>query len=298
MTSTITNTSNLININFPGAGAAITGVTDFHKNFRYITESFNTLIKEYEILEKDLANIQKINNFGGKLLQNAVFSNTSYVVNDIGIIESGVIELDYSQGIYHKCLINNGYFLFNITNWPVNNTKGWLRLEIKNNSETTSTSSKLYFSGNINYIGNSSFNYTLPPNEICVFDIWTYNNGNNINVKPLGISAGVLNTLTSVISSGSPVASGNLPFITYTNPQQAAASGGTIMSVVGGNFGASPSIIINGNQTGIISSNSPTEIYFYTRAGMGGEYQTVLVRTNVGDSNLVGYYLYEDATGE
>lgn len=294
MSSIISTSSSLININFPPAGQAVTGVTDFHKNFRYIKESFENTVEEYEKLEKNLVGLSKINNFGGQTIQNAVFSNTSYVVNDLGVIGSGVIELDFTQGYYQKCFVNNGYFLFNIVNWPKTNVKGSLRLEIKNNDSSTSTSAKIYFSGDVIYLNNSSNTFTLPANQSCFFDIWTINSGNDIYVKPLGVATGALSTATLV----TPVVVGNLPFISYTNPQQAAASGGTIMSVVGTNFGASPQIIINGNQIGTITSSSPTEVYFLTRSGFGGEYQTVFVRTAVGDSNVVGYWIYEDATGE
>jgi len=295
--STATNYSSLININFPPEGQALTGVTDFIKNFKNIKSSFDTIIDEVDRLDQNLVKLKDSNNFGGQIIQNAIFTNTSYTVYDIGLVSSGVVDIDYSLAHYQQLRVDSGYYLFNITNWPITNSKGWLRLEIKNNSTTLTTECKLYFSGNINYLYSSATLFSLPPDQPVFFDLWTYNNGDTVFVRPLGVSTGAISTGTVGIGGGAG-STGPLPFITRTNPQQAAASGGTIMSVVGGNFGASPRVFINGNQLATITSSSPTEIYFYSLAAMSGSYQTVFVRTDNGDSNLASYWIFEDATGE
>lgn len=294
MTSTVTNYSTKIDTNFPPAGQALTGVIGFINNFKNINNSFETIIDEVDRLEKNLVQLQKNNNFGGKILQNAVFTNTSFAINEIGLLESGVIDLDYSQGHYQTCLVNNGYFLFNITNWSMVNAYSSLRLEVKNNASSTATTCKIYFSGNVTYIGSSDTTFTLPGDSPVFFDIWSIDNGDNIFVRPLGIPMGVISTGTSGI--GGSV--GPAPVITYINPLGAGSSGGYLMSLVGSNFGATPIVVVNGNQRPAIYSSSTSEIVFYSLPGFGGEYHTVYVSTANGNSNEIAYFLYEDATGE
>lgn len=294
MTSTITEYANNIDINFPVPGKALSTIKEFHSNFNKIQKSFTRASSEINQLEITSVKFTENADFGGQIIKKANFENQSWAVNDIGLLTDVITNIDCRLGYYHKIKIENGTYSFNIVNWPDNNRHSKIRIELINNLSTTTTS-YINFSGNIQYIGSIAGTLTLPGDKSAFYDVWTVDNGESIFVKPLS---------TTYISTSTPSGGGGgggggtLPSITYINPQQAGSSGGYSMGVVGTNFGATPQIIVNGNQTPTITSSSTTEVYFYSIAGMAGLSHSVVVRTAAGDSNVVYYWLYEDAPGD
>ena len=288
MSSTITQYSSLINVNFPVIGADVSNCHEFHSNFSKIQSSLKIAGNELTDLQLKAVKLTEINDFGYNIIKRPVLQNCSQVTNDLGVVGVGIVNLDYTQGGYQKCLITDGYYTFNVANWPPNNTYGRIRLEAGNNSfitsgtvYTTSTTSTCYinFSGNVTYVGTdtSVFSFNTKP---LFWDIWTIDNGENIFVKPLGLGTG-----TNAISSGP------LPTITSMAPDTGPDTGGISVTIIGTNFtGTSVAVIMNGTNNCTINSRTNTQITFTTEPGSG--VVPVIVRTSNGSSNskLFTYY--------
>lgn|GEM_PF-2656224 len=288
MSSTITQYSSLINVNFPVIGADVSNCHEFHSNFSKIQSSLKIAGNELTDLQLKAVKLTEINDFGYNIIKRPVLQNCSQVTNDLGVVGVGIVNLDYTQGNYQKCLIENGYYTFNVENWPPNNTYAKIRLETGNNATvsivegtTTSTTSTCYinFSSNVTYVGTdtSVFSFNTKP---LFWDIWTIDNGENIFVKPLGLGTG-----TNAISSGP------LPTITSMAPNTGPDTGGTSVTIIGTNFtGTFVSVLMNGTNNCTITSRTNTQITFNTEPGSG--VVPVIVRTSNGSSisTVFSYY--------
>jgi len=288
VSSTITQYSNSINVNFPLMGADVSNCHEFHSNFSKIESSLSIASSEITNLQLNAVKLTDTNNFGYNIIKRPVLQNCSQAINDLGVANVGIVNLDYTQGSYQKCLIESGYYTFNITNWPPYNTHGRIRLEAGNNAivslvegDTTSTTSTCYinFSGNVTYINTNTsvFSFSTEP---LFWDIWTIDNGENIFVKPLSASSG-----TNAISLGA------LPTITSMTPNTGPDTGGTSVTIIGTNFtGTFVSVLMNGTNNCTITSRTNTQITFNTEPGSG--VVPVIVRTSNGSSisTVFSYY--------
>lgn len=290
MASTLTNFSKLIDTNFPIKGQDSVGSNGFNNNFNKIKSSFNILTNEVSQLQNQLINLSESNNFGNGTIFSAVFSNSSKTLNDIGLVSTGRVDINFNLGTYHKVFSENANLTFNISNWPLTNRFAKIRLEIKNNNPSNTSTVYINFSGNTRYLGTLINNIELPSNQSCFFDVWTINSGNTINIKPLGIVNSML-----VSSGGGSSPSLTLPTITSVAPASIPYDGNIPITIYGTNFGGSPIVLINGTTVGTITASSSTQITFYSILGTPGTYQTVKVRTDQGDSNSKSYYLYDQA---
>lgn len=275
-------------MNFPIIGADVSNCYEFHSNFSKIQSSLKIAGDEITNLQLNAVKLTETNNFGYNIIKRPVLQNCSRALNDLGVVSSGIINLDYTQGSYQKCLIGDGYYTFNIENWPPNNTYGRIRLEAGNNNivsliegATTSTTATCYinFSGNVTYINTntSAFSFDTTP---LFWDIWTIDNGENIFVQPLGVGTGTSTAIPGVV-----------PTITSINPNVGPDTGGTSVTLVGTNFtGTFVSVLMNGTNNCTISSRTNTQITFITEPGRG--VVPVIVRTSNGssDSTLFTYY--------
>ena len=288
MSSTITQYSNSINVNFPVIGADVSNCHEFHSNFSKIQSSLSIADNEITDLQLKLVKLTETNDFGYNIIKRPVLQNCSRKINDLGIVSAGIVKLDYTQGSYQKCLIENGYYTFNVEHWPPNNTYGKIRLEAGNNSivsltdgATTSTTATCYinFSGNVTYVSTntSAFSFDTTP---LFWDIWTIDNGENIFVQPLGVGSGT-----------NAIALGPLPTITSMSLDTGPDTGGTTVTLVGTNFtGTFVTVLMNSTNNCTINSRTNTQITFTSEPGSG--VVPVTVRTSNGSSNsrLFSYY--------
>jgi hypothetical protein len=275
-------------VNFPLIGADVSNCHEFHSNFSKIQSGLSIASSEITDIQLKLVKLTEINDFGYNIIKRPVLQNCSQAINDLGVVSTGIVNLDYTQGGYQKCLIADGYYTFNIENWPPNNTYSRIRLEAGNNAtvslvegDTTSTTSTCYinFSGNVTYISTdtSVFSFDTKP---LFWDIWTIDNGENIFVKPLSIGSG-----TNAITLGP------LPTITSMAPDTGPDTGATSVTIIGTNFtGTFVSVLMNGTNNCTISSRTNTQITFITEPGSG--VVPVIVRTSNGSSNsrVFSYY--------
>ena len=288
MSSTITQYSSLINVNFPLIGADVSNCHEFHSNFSKIQSSLSIAGNEITSIQLKAVKLTEINDFGYNIIKRPVLQNCSQVTNDLGVVSVGIVNLDYTQGNYQKCLIENGHYIFNVENWPPNNTYARIRLEAGNNATvsivegtTTSTTSTCYinFSGNVTYVSTNTSIFSFDTKPL-FWDIWTIDNGENIFVKPLSVGSG-----TNAISLGP------LPTITSMAPNTGPDTGSTSVTIIGTNFtGTSVAVIMNGTNNCTINSRTNTQITFTTEPGSG--VVPVIVRTSNGSSNskLFTYY--------
>lgn len=186
MPSTVTNVSNTINANFPPLGQTIIGINEFNNNFKKIENSFEILSEEINRLDTSNIKLNSTNNFGNSIILNAIFTNTSYKVYNIGLIETGITNIDYSQGMYQTCSTKGGSILFNVTNPPPSNTIGKLRLEISNETTTTTATCFINFSGNTKFLGSRRIKYVITGSGKLFFDLLPFNQGEKYFVKCLG----------------------------------------------------------------------------------------------------------------
>lgn len=186
MPSTITNVSNTLNANFPPLGQGIIGINEFNNNFKKIKNSFEILSSEIDTLDTTNINLNSSNNFGNSIILNAVFTNTSYKVFNIGLIGTGITNIDYSQGMYQTCSTKGGSILFNVTNPPPSNSIGKLRLEISNETTTTTATCFINFSGNTKFLGSRRIKYVITGTGKLFFDLLPFNQGEKYFVKCLG----------------------------------------------------------------------------------------------------------------
>ena len=293
MASTVTEYSQKIDINFPPAGQALSTVKEFHMNFNKIEKSLERASSEVDQLQRELTKLKDSNDFGDNIVKNIKFQNHSYAVNDLGLVQDPITNIDYRLGSYHRCRIANGTYGFNVINWPIENRLAELRIQLTNDLSTTETS-YISFSGNVQYLGTEAKIIQLAGNGSAFFDVFSPDSGETIFVKPLATSFISSGTYSS--GGGGSIPSASSPYITYINPQGAGSSGGYSMGLVGGNFGVAPQVKINGNQQASLISTSTTEIYFYSIAGVSGQYHTVSVTTEYGTTSTQ-YWIYEDATG-
>jgi len=269
-------------------GADVSNCHEFHSNFSKIQSSLVIASNEITDIQLNAIKLTDTNNFGYNIIKRPVLQNCSQAINDLGVVSVGIVNLDYTQGSYQKCLIEDGYYTFNIENWPPNNTYSRLRLEAGNNATvslvegaTTSTTSTCYinFSGNVTYVNTNTSVFSFDTTPL-FWDIWTIDNGENIFVKPLSVGTGT----TAIVL-------GSLPTITSMTPNTGPDVGSTSVTLIGTNFtGTSVAVIMNGTNNCIISSRTNTQITFITEPGSG--VVPVIVRTSNGDSNskLFSYY--------
>lgn len=294
MATSVTNFSNTIDINFPRYGESIVSVGEFQSNFKKISESFSVLSKDINTHINESFQTNASNDFGGNVIKSAVLQNHSYRANDLGIIDNGVVNLNYREGAYHKCTVNSGYYTFNVTNWNQRNTLSKIRLEIYNQTTATTSTCFIGFSGKIRYFGTLTSQVNLSSDSSIFYDIWTTDSGENIFVKPLGTNS--TESLTYYIPpGGGGGGGGSPPTITSLAPSLWGVTGGEYATINGTDFIAGTVVKIN-NIAITTATASSTAISFYTPAGTAGFAVSVSVTTANGTTSTNAYY-YDNTGG-
>lgn len=131
MTSTVTQFSNQINVNFPVAGQD-NDSQGFRNNFSKIQNAFATAAQEITTLQTNSVSLNETNDFGNNVLRRAALQSSSQVVNDGGVANatSGT-EVNYLLGSYQTFSVDTSTsYTFNVTNWPPAGFLGTVRIEL------------------------------------------------------------------------------------------------------------------------------------------------------------------------
>lgn len=181
MASTITQYSNLININYPIPGVN-NDTQGFRSNFSRIQSAFSRAGDEISELQKNSINLSSTNDFGNNIIKRAALQNSSQVINNLGIVSS-TINIDYSLGSYQQITVESGPYNIIVNNWPPSGQVGTLRLEIQ---PLSSDPISINFVGDAYILTKTSLPITYAQNTPIVWELWSPDNGNSIYAHELG----------------------------------------------------------------------------------------------------------------
>lgn len=155
MTSTVTQYSSQINVNFPVAGQD-NDSQGFRNNFSKIQGAFDTASREITNLQVNSVSLNGTNDFGDNVIRGAAFQDSSDVVNDVGYTTATSITIDYRLGSYQQVSVPPGDYTFNIDNWPPSGKLGTIRVEV---TPTTTGTTTINFGGPVSALNTLT---TLP----------------------------------------------------------------------------------------------------------------------------------------
>lgn len=187
MSSSITNFSNRIDINYPVVGKN-NDTQGFRDNFTNIQSAFIIASSEITDLQNNGVKLTEDNNFNFNTIENAILKNVSFVAESLPTITTSTDyqTIDYSQANYFKYSLQSNnpsrYYSFEITNWPSTNTVGTVYIELDPTNSSTAT---INLAGNVNLIGTNNFPRTYTSTNIIVYEAWSTDNGATIYVLEL-----------------------------------------------------------------------------------------------------------------
>ncbi len=182
MSSTVTNYSNQINVNFPVAGED-NDSQGFRSNFSRIQNAFLSASKEITNLQTNSVNLDAQNDFNGNVIKRASFQSCSEYVNDRTSESTSSFRVNYDEGTYQQVSIGAGVTVFTVENWPASGKLGAIKLEITPNSGSTST---VDFIATTKFISTSS--RALPASYIqngipVIWELWSTDSGDTVLAK-------------------------------------------------------------------------------------------------------------------
>lgn len=189
MSSSITNYSNRIDINYPVVGKN-NDTQGFRDNFSNIQSAFIVASSEITELQNNGVKLSEDNNFNFNTIENAILKNISYVAAPSVSINTNTDykTIDYSQANYFKYSLDSSawprYYSFEITNWPNTNTVGTVFIELDPVNSTTATLN-ITGTGVINLLGVNNFPRTYTSTNTIVYEAWSTDNGATIYVLEL-----------------------------------------------------------------------------------------------------------------
>jgi hypothetical protein len=150
VSSTVTNYSNQINVNFPVAGED-NDSQGFRSNFSRIQSAFLSASKEITELQTNSVSLNDQNDFGNNVIKRAALQGGSEIVNDAGAFDgtTATITVNYAEGSYQQFSVDPAAYIFTIINWPPTGKLGTIRLEITPTSASTTTVS---FGGPVTFL--------------------------------------------------------------------------------------------------------------------------------------------------
>lgn len=184
MTSAINYTN--IDETYPIAGKD-NNSQGFRDNFSYIKLGLTTAASEITDLQNNTAKINDDNNFNGRTIENAEFSNVYNSFYGIGTISAATF-IDIRNGHY-QTLTAGGSVGFTITfsNWPASGVESRIRVDILNNGTAKTITLGTTGGGTIIYdTGWSPLNLDTATNKHYIIEAWTINGGNNVFVRRIG----------------------------------------------------------------------------------------------------------------
>ena len=195
MASTITQYSNLININFPVPGED-NDSQGFRTNFAKIQNALSVASQEITNVQVNAVNLSDTNDFGTNVVKRVALQNSSVVVNDAGSVSSAV-NVDYSLGSYQKFTVDGGSYTFTVVNWAPAGQCGTVRLEI---TPTSASEVSINFGGTVNVLSKTSLPITYKQDDPIVWELWSPDAGSTVYAHELGLPNSVV-TGTSIVAS-------------------------------------------------------------------------------------------------
>lgn len=182
MASTITQYSNLINVNFPVPGED-NDSQGFRSNFANIQSALSLAGKEITDIQVNSVNLSETNDFGNNVIKRASLQNSSQVVSNVGNV-SLFVNVDYSLGSYQTFIVDPGTHTFTITNWPETGKCGTIRLEI---TPSSTDPVSINFGGNTVVLSKASLPVTYNQQTATVWELWSPDNGTTVYAHELGL---------------------------------------------------------------------------------------------------------------
>jgi hypothetical protein len=193
--STITQYSNLININFPVPGED-NDSQGFRTNFAKIQNALSVASQEITNVQVNAVNLSDTNDFGTNVVKRVALQNSSVVVNDAGSVSSAV-SVDYSLGSYQKFSVDGGSYTFTVVNWPPAGQCGTVRVEI---TPTSASEVSINFGGTVNVLSKTSLPIIYKQDGPIVWELWSPDAGSTLYAHELGLPNSVV-TGTSIVAS-------------------------------------------------------------------------------------------------
>jgi hypothetical protein len=179
VSSTVTNFSNQINVNFPVAGED-NDSQGFRSNFSRIQNAFITASKEITEIQINSVRLDAQNDFSGNVIKRASFQSCSEYINDRSSESTSSFIVNYDQGTYQQFSINSGTTYFSFNHWPDSGKLGSIKLEITPNSGSTSTVdfvADTIFVSTSSKVVPASYNQNGIP---VIWELWTTDGGTTI----------------------------------------------------------------------------------------------------------------------
>lgn len=193
MTSTVTNYSNNINALYPTPGVD-NDTQGFRDNFSNIKTALTTAAGEIGYLQNSTAKLNTgTNDFNYRAtIYRGVLAgsgDTSYN-NSTALTSSTVNTVNFLQGSHQKHSIDGTNVILNVENWPTENIKGSVILELTNGNLSTSSSVTFTNSGGVlrkdTSISSLPVTFTTSTTTFKVFELWSSDNGATVYLKSLG----------------------------------------------------------------------------------------------------------------
>ena len=183
MSSTITEYSSQIDINYPEVGKD-NDTQGFRSNFSNIQAALLVASDEITDLQENGFKLTETNDFNYGIIKSAILQNSSELARQGNTLTtSGYATVDYTLGSYHRFSATSGFsYEFYIINWPATNNYGRIHLEITPTSTTTNT---IITITNGILVGNKNFPLTYQQTRPIIYDVWSTDNGATIYVIEL-----------------------------------------------------------------------------------------------------------------
>ena len=274
-----------INGNYPVAGQP-NNTKGFRDNFTNIKTNFEyaageiTELQNKAVLKQALAGGVLDNNMNDALIYAAKIRDFSATLVQV-TTTSGPVSIDYTAGHY-QAINTTGSISIGFSNWPANNSAGWIRLTINiTNPAHTVTLPNSVTNGLVGLQGYSAGVITFEAAGTYSFDFVTYDNGNSVTIQdinrplsyystPVTIDSNLDSTSTTsgalVVAGGVGVngdlyVAGNVVgnFVATTQTFAGNLTGGNLLSggvmsaagnVSGGNIRTTGQVSATGNVTG------------------------------------------------
>ena len=288
-----------INGNYPVAGQP-NNTKGFRDNFTNIKTNFDyaaseiTELQNKAVLKQALTGGVLDNNMNDALIYAAKIRDFSGTLVQV-TTTSGPVSIDYTAGHY-QAISTTGSIGLGFSNWPANNSAGWIRLTINiTNIAHTVTLPNSVTNGLVGLQGYSAGVITFGSIGTYSFDFVSYDNGTNITIqdlnRPLSYYSAPVTVDSDLYVAGNIV--GNFVATTQTfigNVSAGNLSSGGVMSAAGNISGANilttGQISATGNVTGNFFIGNGSALTGIVVSGgtsivNGTSYVSVLANSNV-----------------
>ena len=258
-----------INGNYPVAGQP-NNTQGFRDNFTNIQTNFGyasneiTELQNKAVLKQALTGGVLDNNMNDALIYAAKIRDFSGTLVQI-TTTSGPVSVDYTAGHY-QTINTTGSIGLGFSNWPANNSAGWIRLTINiTDVAHTVTLPNSVTNGLVGLQGYSAGVISFAAVGTYSFDFVTYDNGNSITIqdinRPLSYYSAPVTIDSNLAVDGDISVAGNIVgnFVATTQTFVGNVTAGNLITggqlsatgnVAGGNVRATGQISATGNVTG------------------------------------------------